>query len=73
MGITRWFCRYENVYLEQLYTFSNPNRDPRMRVISTAYMALTPATNVKKTLAGDDACDANWFTIRKTKVNNRIN
>ena len=64
----------ENVYLEQLYTFSNPNRDPRMRVISTAYMALTPATNVKKTLAGDDACDANWFTIRKTKVNeNDIN
>lgn len=56
----------ENVYLEQLYTFSEPNRDPRMRVISTAYMALTPATNIKNTKAGDDASDANWFSIRKT-------
>lgn len=55
----------ENVYLEQLYTFSEPNRDPRMRVISTAYMALTPALNIKNTRAGDDACDANWFSIRK--------
>ncbi len=58
----------EDVYLEQLYTFSEPNRDPRMRVISTAYMALTPYENIKKTKAGDDASDAKWFTISKTKV-----
>lgn len=29
-----------DIYLEQLYTFGNPNRDPRMRVVSTSYMAL---------------------------------
>lgn len=58
----------EDIYLEQLYTFSKPNRDPRMRVISTAYMALTPAKNINKTKAGDDASDALWFSINKKKV-----
>lgn len=58
----------EDIYLEQLYTFSEPNRDPRMRIISTAYMALTPCENIKRTKAGDDATDAKWFTVSKTKV-----
>lgn len=31
-----------NAYLEQLYTFSSVDRDPRGRVIATAYMALLP-------------------------------
>lgn len=56
------------VYLEQLYTFSKPKRDPRMRVISTGYMALTPSYNIKNTKAGDDASDANWFSIKKTLI-----
>lgn len=30
----------ENIYLEQLYTFGDVDRDPRMRIISSAYMAL---------------------------------
>ena len=30
----------EDIYLEQLYTFDCINRDPRMRVLSTTFMAL---------------------------------
>ena len=50
----------KDVYLEQLYTMSQPNRDPRMRVIDIAYMALTKVTSVK---AGDDAKKAVWCDI----------
>src|SRR5512134_1147458 len=32
-----------NIYLEQLYTFGDPKRDPRTRVISVAYIALVSA------------------------------
>lgn len=49
-----------NVYLEQLYTMSKPNRDPRMRVIDVAYLALVDEVPVK---AGDDAKDALWFDV----------
>ncbi len=32
----------EKIYIEQLYTFGNPERDPRERVISVVYMAIVP-------------------------------
>lgn len=46
--------------VEQLYTFSDPKRDPRDRVISIAYMAIVKLQEVK---GGDDASDARWFPI----------
>ena len=49
-------------YLEQLYTFGRPGRDPRGRVISTAYLALVRSENVT-IQAADDAARARWFSI----------
>ena len=52
----------QNVFIEQLYTFSNVNRDPRGRVISVAYYALINLSD--HTLkAGDDAKKTKWFSI----------
>lgn len=48
------------VYLEQLYTFSQPGRDPRTWVMSSAYMALIDSGKVC-IQAGDDAAGAAWF------------
>lgn len=53
-----------DIYMEQLYTFGEPGRDPRTRVISTAYLALI-RENTVAVRAGDDAAEAGWFTIRE--------
>jgi len=52
----------ENVFMEQLYTFSDKGRDPRGHVMTVAYYALVKLSdfNVK---AGDDAKNARWFGI----------
>lgn len=52
----------ENIYLEQLCTLSKPKRDPRMRVISVAYMAIINQRDAMP-VADDDAADAEWFEI----------
>lgn len=52
----------EKVFLEQLYTFSTVNRDPRERVISVAYYALTKLAD-HRTRAATDAADAQWFPV----------
>jgi 8-oxo-dGTP diphosphatase len=38
----------QNVYMEQLYTFGEPDRDPRTRVITVTYFALIPWKNLAK-------------------------
>lgn len=52
----------DDIYMEQLYTWGDVGRDPRTRVISTAYMSLVDSStlNVK---ASDDADDAKWFSV----------
>jgi len=49
-------------YLEQLYTFGKPNRDPRGRVVSIAYFGLV-RPNAFKIYASTDAEQAQWFNI----------
>lgn len=48
-----------NIYLEQLYTFDDVKRDPRMRIVSTSYMALVDKNQLKDKLASNAA----WFNI----------
>lgn len=49
-----------DVYLEQLYTFGDPDRDPRGRVITVAYYALI-ASDRQSLVAGTDAAAARWW------------
>ena len=58
----------EGIYLEQLYTFGEVDRDKRARVISVAYLALVPAGNLEFA-AGDDAVDACSFVVKREKGN----
>lgn len=50
-------------YLEQLYTFGAPHRDPRTRVISVAYFALV-RSRAHVAHAGSDASEAAWLPVR---------
>lgn len=49
-------------YLEQLFTFGKPDRDPRQRVVSVAYFGLVKSANYGLH-AASDAEEANWFNI----------
>lgn len=51
-----------DMYIEQLYTFGEPNRDPRTRVITVAYFALVPR-DALQLQAGDDAAETAWFSV----------
>lgn len=52
----------QDVYLEQLYTFGDPGRDPRTRVITVVYFALLDADRLH-VKAADDAVDVGWFSV----------
>ena len=49
----------KDIYMEQLYTFGDVNRDPRMRIVSVSYMALVDKNRLKDHLSNN----ASWFTM----------
>lgn len=57
----------ENIYLEQLYTWGDVDRDKRSRIISVSYLSLVDSTNLQ-VLADDDAADAAWFKCQYEEV-----
>lgn len=56
----------ENIYLEQLKTYGDPDRDPRKRIITVAFFALVPFDQIshQKIQAKDDAKETGWYSLR---------
>lgn len=54
----------KNVYTEQLFTFSDVNRDPRKRILSSAYMTLAPKSKFENIKTNNVISNHNWFTIK---------
>ena len=54
----------EDLYLEQLYTFGEPERDPRTRVITVSYYSLVSASKLNPE-AGSDAGDVQWHSMKE--------
>jgi len=53
----------DGMYLEQLHTFGDPNRDPMERTISTAYFALIDIHKYEKQLNAD--YHPEWFALKR--------
>ena len=53
----------KNAYLEQLYTWSDVNRDPRMRIISSSYLSIL--NDADATILPENAA---WFTVSMTEA-----
>ena len=56
----------DNIYMEQLYTFGDVNRDKRTRVISVGNMALVEKSSIE--LDDIESNKSEWFWINKTLV-----
>ncbi len=63
---TRILCNLtglKGVYLKQLHSYGDPDRDPGARVISVAYWALIKIKNIDKGLT--DSNGAHWRSLKK--------
>lgn len=54
----------KNVFIEQLFTFSRVDRDPRERIVSVSYFALVNKSQFEL-IAGRDTIQAEWFPVSK--------
>jgi 8-oxo-dGTP diphosphatase len=52
----------QEVYLEQLYTFGRPDRDPRARIITVTYFALIPWKKLPQP-ASKKVTDLAWHSV----------
>ena len=57
-----------NIYLEQLYTYGGVHRDPRMRVVSTSYMALIDKNRLDYKLNDNTS----WFNVSYEEKDNVV-
>lgn len=58
--------------MDSVGLFSSPGRDPRMWVVSQAFVSLIPPELAQKACAGDDAAAARWFDVRTERTGGRI-
>ena len=63
---TNLHVRKDEIHMEQLFTFGDPGRDPRGRVISVAYLALVGPGPASRAQAGDDAAELKWWPMGRT-------
>lgn len=58
-----------DLYLEQLFTFTDPQRDPREWIVSIAHYALVSAARLSPR-AGTDAVETGWFAVKEQRDGN---